>query len=277
MEKSLVKNFILLLLALVNLFLGVIVVEEVRDEKSVARFQRAALEDVLESNGIRLSHSVALPEDVPPQLYLRRDSEAEKRLISALLGSSEWQDLGGNVYHYQGKNGEAWFRGTGEFEILLNADAVAPRREPEAIAKAALKKLGLEVSDSPTISGENGETLTYLVSYNGTTVRNAQLSFSFTSDYQVTIHGTRPLDIREGSQSSEHYPDGASVLMSLLDAVHEKGIVCSEISDLKVEYYMSPAVSGSCTLRPIWHIGTDSGIYYFDAETTRAEQFEGSL
>lgn len=275
MEKSLVKNFILLLLFLVNLFLAVIVIGEIQEEKSVARFQREALEAVLANNGIRLSPSVTLPEDVPPQLYLRRDLEEEKQLISALLGRTEWKDLGGNVYYYQGKNGEAWFRGTGEFEILLNTDAGGARREPEVIAKATLKKLGLDAG-APAVSAENGKILAFLISYNGTPVRNAQIIFDFNTDYQVAIRGSRPLDVREAAQSSEYYPDGASILMSLLEAVHEKGIVCSEINDLKVEYYMYPAVSGSCTLRPIWHIGTDSGTYYFDAETMRAEEFEGS-
>ncbi len=276
MEKSLIKNFVLLLLVLVNLFLAVIVIGEVREEKSVARFQREALEAVLESNGILLSPSVTLPEDVPPQLYLKRESESEKRMISALLGRSEWQDLGGNVYYYRGKNGEARFRGTGEFEIILNVDAGNARHELETIAKAAIKKLKLDVADAPTVSGEDGNTLTYLVSYYGTPVRNAQLIVDFITDYQVAIQGSRPLDIKEAILPSEHYPDGVTILMSFLEAIHEKGIVCSEISSLEVEYYMYPAVSGSCTLRPIWHIGTDSGIYYFDAETMRAEQFEGT-
>lgn len=271
MEKSLVKNFILILLLLVNLFLLVIVISEAREERSIARYRREALESVLRNNGIELAPDVELPEEVPPQLNLKRDPEAEQRLISSLIGRSQRVDKGGNIYYYEGKNGKAEFRGTGEFYILLDASSMG--REATAMAKAYLKKLGLEAAGPATVS-EKGDSLSYLVSYGGIPVHNAQITFDFVSSQQLIISGTRPLDFRESAQSSEFYQDGVTILMSFLEAVHEKGYICSEISGLALEYYMYSAVSGSSTLSPRWRIQTNSGPYFFDAKTGKSESAE---
>lgn len=278
MDKSKIKNFIIILLALVNICLLFIVISSDIEERKVAAYRSEALVNVLSENGITLNPNINLSESIPPLLSLKRDLETEKHRISALIGSCYMEDTGGNCYYYQGADGQANFRGTGEFEISMNSDVIPTGKDPVSTAKATLKKLSIDVGDIEPIVIDDGTTVTVTLfgSWEGTSIYNEKISFVFTSTYLWLINGTRPLDTKSSVQSSEDYPDSVTILMNFLKFVNDTGSVCSEIKDLKIEYNMYSAVSENCTLRPVWRIETDSGSYYIDAASGEAENVEGS-
>ncbi len=276
MDKSKVKNFILLLLALVNAFLLYLVIIDAQEARRAREFREETLRAVLAERGVSLGEAVEFPESVPPLLTLLRDTSAEEKSLRRLIGGSIPQDQGGNVFFYDGADGQAKTRGTGEVEILLYAGARG--KDPLSAAKSAMQKLGLDYSEHDATMTENGQdTLVTLgCAYNGTPIQNARISFYFSGGSLQIISGSKPLDGKHAQQSAEDYPDGVTTLMSFLEYIAQSGKICSEIRDLRIVYYMYSAVSGSCTLRPIWRIGTDAGTYYFDAETLRVEQLESS-
>lgn len=276
MDNSRVKNFVIILLALVNVFLLVIVISSAREELKAEIYRMEALESVLSENGIVLNSDIELPDKIPPLLSIMRDMKTERNLVSDLIGKCTGEDQGGNIYFYSGNNGQAKFRGTGEFELLLNSGVIPKGRNPVSAAKTAMKKMGIECSSIEPVVSNDGDntTVTLFCSWEGTPIYNAPINFYFTSDYLMIITGTRPLDTKYSVQSSENYSDGVTVLMNFLESIRQTGDVCSEINDLKIVYYLSSAVSGDCTLRPVWCVQTDSGAYYINAQTGKAENID---
>ena len=278
MDKARIKNFIIILLALVNIFLLFIVISGDIEEREAASFRTQALITVLSEHGITLNSDIDLPERIPPLLSLKRDMGTEKDRVSDLIGSCTAEDQGGNSYYYQGEDGNAEFSGTGEFNISMNAGAISRGKDPLASAKAALNKLNIKAGDIDPIIKDDGNTLTVTLfcSWDGTSIYNAKISVTFNSDYLWLISGVRPLDSKYSVKSSENYPDSVTILMSFLKFVNDTGSVCSEIKNLTIEYNMNSAVSENCTLRPVWCVETDSGLYYIDAATGQAEIVESS-
>ncbi len=278
MDKSKIKNFIILLLAFVNLFLLLIVVSGTIEQRKAEKLRMQALTAVLSEKGITMSPDIELPENIPSVLSLTRDTNAEKKSLSALIGNCSVENLGGNIYFYNGSDGQAKIRGTGEFEILLNAGVIGIGKNPVSAAKDALEKLNIEYGNiEPIVEQDGGNTrVTLCCSWDGTSIYNAKISFLFTSDYLILISGTKPLDTKHSVQSTENYPDSVTVLMNFLESVRSTGYVCSEINDLKIEYNMYYAASEQCTLKPVWCISTNSGLFYIDAQTGKAENPEAA-
>lgn len=274
MDKSKIKNFIIILLFLVNVFLLTIVISNYTEERQAELYRKEALENVLSENGISINPDIELPESIPPQVSLKRNVESEKKFISSLLGKSSMKDLGGNIYYYYGSNGEAKFRGTGVFEILLNAGVIPKGNDPIDAAKVALRKLGIEYNgDGSTVETDGGNTtVTLNCSWNGTPIYNSKISFFFVSEYLMIITGSRPLDKEYVVQSTENYPDSITLLMNFLQTINDTGEVCNEIKDMQIGYFISSAVSGDCTLKPVWCIQTNSKSYYINAQTGEAEK-----
>ncbi len=279
MDKSKIKNFILLLLVVVNVFLLFIVLNNIREERKAQASRMEALENVLSDNGITLNPDINLPESVPSLLSLKRDMEAEKHMLTSLIGScSLVEDKGGNFFFYKCSDGDGNFRGTGEFEIRLNSGVISKGRDPVTASKTAMKKLGLECgSGEPLVKVDGNDTeVTLPCSWEGTDIYNALVTFTFSSDNLLLISGKRPLDTKSSMAASETYPDSVTIIMSFLESIHQTGYICSEINGLEIEYNMYSAVSGNCTLKPVWCITTNSGPYYIDAETGKAENIESA-
>jgi len=265
-------------MALVNLFLLFIVISNGIETSSAKAYRLSALENVLADNGITLSPDIEIPENIPHLLSLKRDLDAEQKNLSALIGSCEAEDQGGNAYFYNGSDGQARSRGTGEFELKLNAGVISKGKDPVAAAKTAMKKLGIACADIEPVVTDSGSEVTVALfcALDGTPIRNAKINFVFTGDSLLLITGTRPLEAKNTAQSSESYPDGVTVLMNFLGSISTTGKVCSEINGLTVEYYMYSAVSGNCTLEPVWSIQTDAGTYYIDAATGKSETIQSA-
>lgn len=273
MDKSKIKNFIIILLALVNVFLLAIVISGAREKREADASRKEALENVLAEKGLTLNPDIALPDNVPSLLSLQRDMDTENRRISALIGKCSPADQGGNSYFYDAPDGQATFRGTGEFEIKLKSGVISKGRNPVDAAKSVLKKMGLECSNiNPIVEDDGGNTkVTLYCSWDKTAIYNAKIIFDFTSDYLWLVSGIRPLDLEHLVQSSEDYPDSVTIIMNFLEYISDTGYVCNEITNLKIEYSMNSTVSGNCVLKPVWCVETNSGSYYIDAQTGKAE------
>ena len=277
MDNAKVKNYILIVLALVNVFLLAIVLTNARQAARAAAARQQALEAVLSDNGIRLADTVSLRQSVPPQLTLRRELSREKDMVKALLGEADVTDLGGNVYSYKGKNGgEAKFRGTGEFTFLLPDGSVARGRDAVQTAKSILSRLGLRCSDAEPAVNQSGSStaLTFTCAWRDTPVFNARVSFYFNAASLCLITGTRPFDTQYSSTSADSAADSVTVLTNFLQSLRSTGDVCREIRGLDIGYFAVSAVSGDCTLHPVWCVQTDSHAYYIDAETGKSETLE---
>ncbi|NLV86442.1 MAG: hypothetical protein GX025_04415 [Clostridiales bacterium] len=278
MDKSKIKNFIIILLALVNAFLLTIVISNEGEKRSAREYRNTALKTVLEDNGIYLYPNVTLPEKMLPELYLSRDLSKEKRKLSSFIGSCTAKDLGGNIIFYSNANGQANFRGNGAFEILLNSDIIALGENPVDGCKTALKKLGIKYSNAePNITVSGGSTtVTMLCAWEDENIYNAEIRFDFTSDRLFLIQGTQPSGSLTSQRQAENPPDAVTVLMNFLQYTRQTGEICSEIRSLELGYFLNAVVSGSSSLKPVWRIETDVGNYYINGFTGLPESLDAA-
>lgn len=276
MDKSRVKNFIILLLALVNIFLLFIVASDLGKAAEAERYKTTSVRNVFSDNGIAISQTVDLLSEAPEALYLRRDATAEKYRVARLIGDCNTVDLGGNIYRYDGSDGVATFRGTGEFEIAFNDAAYPGGKDFVKTSRDALETLGVEYakSEEPTVASVGGDTVVTLIcAYEGVPVFNAQAVFTYSSGCLRLISGRRPLDTSYSTGSHQDTEDCITALMNYLYyARYGSGDICTEITDLSPGYSVQTAVSGDCSLNPVWCITSDTGRYYVDGFTGKIEK-----
>ena len=274
MEASKIKNIVIIILVVVNIFLLAIVLADRSEANAAERAMDSEIARVFSDNGITLAEGVKVSGIEPRCFTLTRDMEQEKKMVSALLGRVKVEDLGGNIYYYSGPNGQASFRGTGEFEMVLEGDSVPAGGDPVRTARKVLRRMGIDSEKEPasqeTSEDGNKITVTLNASCKGDPIYNCQVSFLFQGGYLRLVMGRHPFD-NIGSSYQEGLLSPATVLMRFLDVVNSGGLVCSRVTAMEQGYVMEVSVPGSGTLCPVWMIETDVGKYYINGITGKAE------
>lgn len=271
MNTAKIKNFIIILLAVANVFLIGITVADKIESSSVRREAEELIVDILAERGIVLAGGVEAGADTLHSFAMKRDFNAEEKIVRALFGRADSEDLGGNIIYYRGETGQATFRGTGEFDISFEAGAVTAEGDIVKTAKRVLKKLGL-TPDRLVASESQGDeytllTLSYL--YEDKAVYNSRVAFTFNDGNLLLISGRRILDT-PSIQADEAPIDSITALMRFLDMVNKEGFVCSEIRALDAGYITNVSSVGGISLVPVWRIETDTGEYFINGLTGKS-------
>ena len=269
MDSIKVKNFIIIVLVLVNAVLLSVFVSDAVRERALAGSAVDGAVELLAENGITVDAGADLSERRIETLSVLRDTAAEREAAASLLGSAEPSDQGGNILLYFGMRGEASFRGTGRMEINLRAGEYASD-DPLSTARSFARELGLETMREPlgsSIDESTGEgTLVLGCAHDGVRVVNCTLSFTFAGGSLIGVYGTRVLDtVEQGRQQA--VIDVPTVLMRFLSLVLEGGHVCSSLNELELCYHMTATAAGEGELIPVWRIETDAGDFYINAVT----------
>lgn len=267
MDKSKIKNLILLTLLLVNaILLGLLLA----DRQQAAAQRQAAwdeLTDIFAREGIALSPEIR--EAAAVQGYiLRRDAKKEYASVSRLLGEVGVDNQGGNIYSYSGDSGTADFEATGDFTLNLNPGAVRVR-DPVDTALGILKKLGIRCERTPAVlTAGVPVTASFTVSWRGVPVFNAKVDFLFSGDGSLKISGLRTMDAVVSRGRAAMEPE--TLLMHFLRAAGGDGSV-SEITGLRCGYFNRGSASGVAELIPVWRVETNAGDYYLNGFTGKKE------
>jgi len=274
MDKGRVKNFIIILLVVVNLFFAAIVLMDKLEAESVRRSAHENLAAVLESSGITLRDTSLLDLEAYAPIHLRRDMDAELSMMRAVLGNDVYRvDKGGNNYFYSGSQGQAQLSGTGEFEILP-ASGYGEIKSGDLIGTAMdyIKKLGLSSDRATAESGIDGEAniVTLTCTWDKAPVFNCRIKFTFSQSEILLIEGRRTLDMPVTDKDYGTI-DAFTALMRFLDALSESDQTCNEIFGLESGYMLNISVSGDGSLIPYWKILTDTGEYTIDGITGRVD------
>jgi hypothetical protein len=270
MEKAKIKNIIILILALVNLFLLVIVLSDYAERSRVSRESERAIIEILEGRAITLPEGFSLPTFVPEQVSLSRDPAAEKRSLSALIGTAEVTDEGGDIYLYTGKTGSGQARGTGEFSLNLSDSAITSGDDPIAAAAGVLRRMKIDCTarESSSAGSAEDKVVTLSCTYEGSVVWGSAIEVSFVSGRLRSVSGRRLPDTIESIYTPASYPDAATIIMSFLRYLDSTGEVCTELSSIDTGYFPQVPQVGVFRLHPVWRIVSGVGkAYYFDAFT----------
>ena len=261
MERSRLKNIIILILVLVNLFLlGSLLLH--RTEERAARTRMAQeLTTLFAADGVTLDSSCIRSDAPPAGKVLARDSSAEAGMAALLLGENPtFSDEGGGIYTYCSDSGQAIFRSGGSFDItgrLISGDA-------ETICRNFCKTYGYE---DLSLSFSNGSgTATATQHYNGYPVRNASVTFLEEKGSLISVSGTH-VPSAYSSEDTSASMTAPTALTKFLDARRKTGAVVSAVTDVYLCYELQSTNAAPLTLVPAWCIVTNTVNYYVNCST----------
>lgn len=253
----------ILLLAMTNLFLLGLVL---REEREARQLEQEALDNTVaffHQRGIQLDR-----EAVPQRMDLlaqqvERQLEREQALAEALLGTPVQVDaLGGQVYRYTGPRGVLQLHNDGTFNAQLGP-ASLPREGEYAgdWARALLAKLDfagevLEVEENRAVLRQVWDHVPLLN-------HRVELHWEETG---VRLSGRR-LTGEPAPLPGESGRNVPTALMDVFTGLNRLGDVCSQITRIQPSYVSMSSLHGSMTLRPVWHVATDTGFYQLDTVT----------
>ena len=271
MDGKKIKNIVILILLIADVFLAALVVSDRITDAAAARAMKNGIYEAAELNGVKLSADAGLESPPFPKYTMYRDLNAEKKMADGLLGKCSVSDLGGNIMFYSSDAGRATFRGTGEFDIAFDPGKYPAEGGAELTAVSFLGKMGLKTRETRAANNSDGqtETVTALIDFNETPVFNAYVTFTFSDDSLILVSGKRPPD--KPGPAEEYSFDAATVLMRFIELIGSEGYVCSEINLLTGGFVLSDTAPGGVVLIPVWRIDADAGVYYINGLTGKPE------
>lgn len=273
MEWSKLKNIIILILLVANLFLLVMTGVQ---QRSSAQRREQALDDavsVLERSGIKVDRN-----DLPSELDLvpltvERDRQAEGDLAAALLGECASYDLGSGRYAYESPLGTAEFRSNGNFSFSFSDGVLTADRpgEEEPHALDTLEKIGFI---GTLVSREEAGGRTVLVLgqiWQELPVLSCQVTLEYENGCLRTIVGQRLMGTPQTAADRTELLSVSTALLRFLSGVTDLGDICSEITAVGPAYLLTTSADAT-RLIPIWYVTTDTGAYSLNAVTGALER-----
>ena len=263
MESFRLKNIIILILALMNLFLLVSLYGRASARQESQDRTKQQLVELFSADSAR----IALDEDIisfqtpPAGGTLTRDVAYDQQAATLLLGQGLLRsDQGGGIYSYENHAGAAVFRSGGNFDATIHLSAP---EDAEQIFRAFCKEFRYEETEISAF--DETFSASAIRTYSGYHVINAVVTFQ-ASDNTLHVNGTYLPD----TPASSDHPDvlsGPSALTVFLNTRREMGAVVSAVTGMYPCYELQSTAAAPMTLTPVWCIETDVGCYYVNCYT----------
>ena len=265
MESSKIKNLVIIVLILLNVFFLIIAMTDFAREKAEKSRVLDRLEMIMAQNGIALDPGV-IADDVELASYaVKRDLNSEAAVAELFLGETSMEPQGGKIYKYESDRGTAVFRSGGEFEIELPG-GYESGKTAESTVRDLLEAMDVEYIDLDILEGNDETGVTAVSSCNKTIVYNCRITFVFDGETLVLVHGRRFADLEVKSNGGETMT-AATALLQFLAFAQEKEYDCTEIIGAETGYLLTISVLGEGTIMPVWKIISDVGNYYVNTTT----------
>ena len=266
MEWPKLKNLILIILALTNLFLLYFVVQHELQGRSVQWESRSNALEFLAQRGVQVEEG-----QVPKTVSLlarqvERDLEWERAAAQALLGENVQSDpRGGEVYRYVGEKGFIQFHSDGAFSAELDPAAFPVGEDRRAACEALLERMSFQ----GLLLEESGDQLTFRQLWEGVPLFSQQVTLVCREGGVCAMVGGRRLTGQPADDLSQQPITTATALISLLNGLNTLGDVCSRIDSIQEGYVSAASLTGPMTLVPVWRVVTDTGSYQLDTLTSQ--------
>lgn len=264
MERSRLKNVIILILVLVNLFLLASLLMRKSAERSSRQLATQQLVTLFAADNIQLNPSLVSYQAPPFSKNLVRTYEYERAAASFFLGSAlQHTDQGGNIDSYIGSNGIAVFRSTGSFDIagtLSNTDQV------QDLCSRFCKEFSYT---EPIFQLDETGTGTAVATcqFDGVSVFNGSVVFTIQNNQLTMVTGTLLPETYSEVPPKAELLSASAALTAFQRFRQENGSVVSAISDLYLSYELQSTPTSAMTLVPSWCIMTDTVQYYVNCLT----------
>ena len=273
MEWPKLKNIIILILLLANLFMVSMVVVQERD---AVQYRKQALDNavsVLENNGIRVDREQIPDEMELTVLTVERDLESEKALAEALLGTCDMSELGGGRYAYESALGSAEFRSNGNFSVTFLDGTKSTRKigGEEELAENLLKEAELTATLESWEEIEGRVVLTYHQTWQDAPIHSCVITLEYENGSLQSMSGLRLMGTPQYGNDKSELISAPTALMRILNGINDLGDICNEITAMEAGYIMS-AAADTTRLIPVWYVTTDTGVYSLNALTGALER-----
>lgn len=255
MRWTKIKNIILLLLVVVNLFLlGLVGLRTWRTQQN-ARLARERMITILENNGVAF-----LPGEIPDLLEL-----TGRRLAVDPPGPEEARTLVGQIREqtdlglrtvYEGEWGTATLSPSGEIEVHYTQQI-----HTEAQALALVTSLGVEIRAAGRETQDGRTTVTLTQLWEGVPLPGQTATLVCREGYAESLSFRRLAGTAETVSPGGETITAATALIRFLAALNREGYVCSQVTDMYAGYSLSG--SASVTLTPVWYVETDASPWRF--------------
>lgn len=256
------KNIIILILALVNVFLlGSLVVRQTADRSSF-RQAAAELSALFAADSVTLTPSAISKQTLPEGRTLSRSMELDRKVAVFLLGDApDHADKGGGIHGYTSPRGSALFRSSGDFEAVgqLSGDSDA-----ESFCRRFCRTFGYE---DLVLSLEDGSgTAVAVQSHNGYPVTNCTVTFTVRDGQVTALSGTHLPDAYTNTDGTVPL-SALTALTTFLEYRRSSGALVSQVTALSPCYELQSTTTAPMTLVPAWCVSTDAGNYYVNSFT----------
>ena len=265
MPASKLKNLVIWILLLCNIFLLILVLPA----RLQAKQQRSALRAELAE--LYAGYGLSLPEGDLPQsqnLYLleaQYDSDAALTAARALLGEEVLAESDSGSYQtvYTSSGGKCTVRRDSLSATLKNGSAVSGNlrnaaRETLSRMDFAIDTLGAVVSDGAK------STVTARQSIAGASVFSCELTLTYQNGTLLSVSGGFcPTGKTLTAIGTETSISCADALVAFLNAMEQTGWVGSAITEIEQGYLLAESASASTVrLIPVWRLSTDTGVFF---------------
>lgn len=261
MESYRLKNIILLILALTNLFLLATLLSRRADE---AKLLRASAEQVSQ---LFAQQDIALDPDLIPGsrpgavLNLARNVKEENRLAAFFLGQdTDFTDEGGGLTRYESRQGNLVFRSSGDFDLTASLEV----SDPEDFCAGFFRRFDYR-EKSAELAGGTG-TVTALQYFNGLPVVNCTVTLTFSSGILSSVIG-RHLPEKNAVAATADCITAFTALTAFLSARSEERLDCGSVTGVELGYELQSTPATPLSLVPVWRITTDTFQCYVNSST----------
>lgn len=263
MDRYRLKNIIILILALVNLFLLGSIIHRYNAQLSSHRNAAEQLSALFFADGMELNPN-SIPRDIPSDsLNLSRDPQLEDRAAALLLGQSNTEsDQGGGIRAYSGELGTAIFRSNGSFE----ASGTLGTADSRSFSQEFCRRFGFSEPEFQLDEHGSG-TAEAQARWDNVPIFNCSLQFTFSNGQLIGVEGVL-LPKHSAPLLMEEQPLSAlAALGNFQKARRETGAVVTAISDISLCYELQSSTTLPLVLVPAWCIDSNTAKYYVNAIT----------
>ncbi len=256
MERSRLKNIIILILLLLNACLAGILLVRAAEAQRSRKYTAQELTQLFASSDVSLELD-QIPSDTPPSArVLVRDASADQGIADFLLGGSAQEtDEGGGLLSFSSQTGQGVFRANGVFTVSGHLS----EEDPQDLCRKFCRLFGYR---ELTFSLENGSgTAAAVQYYEGYPVSNATVEFRIEDHCLVSVNGYHLPDTYSAQETGDTAVLTAATALTRLLEARSGGTVFSAVQGLSLCYELQSSTAVPMSLSPSWDIATDTGVY----------------
>lgn len=262
MSASKIKNLVILILLLVNVFLLILVVPTRMENIQRERQANTALTELYENAGVTLRL-----EDIPKTktlypLELSLTASDSLAAVRGLLGDRLLTQSVGRNTRYTSTSGSATLSPDGSFSAALTSAAV---NDPEADARRLLDAMGLAYASLRQETSGTAKLYTAVLTVQDVPILTHSLVFRYEENSLVSVTGLLPAAAEPARSGSQSAVSARDALVAFLGSRLDTGWMGSRIESVTQGYALTyDAAQSVWRLQPSWLLATDAGTYLID-------------